>query len=294
MPKINHEEYEVLKKLDDEWKWISKDEYSHYVDIFQVKPYKAMSVWLWNGHSEVEEIRDKDLFQFIQWEDEEPYNIQELIAEYVSHILEERRKILSDSLWTQLESEETEVKKDIEWLKDEIRKVGKVKHWIADESTVEIELPTLDYTINQLEERLVKPVIPEYVADYILSFDCPKKEILRQSLESVIKKNFNDEYTLAEEWINNNFDLFALAVILDSYEIEEEPKYYVVVEGPSTWINSVNGIFLYKENKRVFVGDNLAALNPEKKEYQFTEQEIKDYDPRFWAFAKPVEEIEND
>ena len=57
-----------------------------------------------------------NLFQFIQWEDEEPYNIQELIEEYenspeyVTYISNERTRILSNDLWSKLESEETEVK----------------------------------------------------------------------------------------------------------------------------------------------------------------------------------------
>jgi hypothetical protein len=77
MPKINHEEYEVLKELDDKWKWIARDEKGE-LWAYRRKPIKENKVWregilmgLSNG-----------ILQFIQWENEEPYNIQELIEEY--------------------------------------------------------------------------------------------------------------------------------------------------------------------------------------------------------------------
>lgn len=82
MPKINQEEYEVLKGLDDKWKWIARDEDSASVEIFQAKPYKVGTVWMWEGYTCIDDIEDTKLFQFIQWEDEKPYNIQELIEEY--------------------------------------------------------------------------------------------------------------------------------------------------------------------------------------------------------------------
>jgi len=151
---------------------------------------------------------------------------------------------------------------------------------------------SVEYLENLLVPKQEKPVIPEYVADYIPSFDCPKKEILRQNLESVIKKNFNEEYTPAEKWINNNFDLFALAVILDSYEIEEEPKYEVRN-------NKGELLLTYYENEDRVISLqrwenelNAMAGRDWKLRHQLTEQEIKDYDDRYMAFAKPVEELE--
>src|SRR5699024_3080942 len=87
------------------------------------KPMKNPNLY-WDSFGE---RMDDRLFQFIQWEDEEPYNIAELIEEYenspeyVTYISNERTHILSNDLWSKLESEETEVKKDIEWLKSAIQ-----------------------------------------------------------------------------------------------------------------------------------------------------------------------------
>src|SRR5699024_5086369 len=123
MPKINQEEYEVLKELDDKYKWIVRDE-DRGLYALTKKPVKkdGPSSYWWDAdpYSALGLIDEIHFFQFIQWEDESPYNIQELIEEYensaehVSHVVNERVKALGKA-WS--ESEEKEVKKDIEWLK---------------------------------------------------------------------------------------------------------------------------------------------------------------------------------
>ena len=143
MAKINQEEYEVLKELDDKWKWIARTE-SRAVKTFLSKPHKRLH-WIFDNSGSWDIKGNEnfgiytnyaDLFQFIQWEDEDPYNIAELIEEYEYHnepvklagglsitqakydkYLEEHIKELEN------ESEEAEVKKDIEWLKEEITEV---------------------------------------------------------------------------------------------------------------------------------------------------------------------------
>ena len=81
MPKINKEEYEVLKDLDDRWKWIARDELRNSVYVFYKKPNKYSTYW--EDEDMIYEQIDENLFQFIKWEDDEPYNIQELIEEYL-------------------------------------------------------------------------------------------------------------------------------------------------------------------------------------------------------------------
>lgn len=116
MAKINREEYEVLKEaISDGYEWIARDSHNPLC-VHRHKPIKQ-DHWIqqyWgnpgNGYKEI----DDDLFQFIQWEDDEPYSIAELIEEYeysadhVSHVVNERVKALGKA-WS--ESEETEVKK---------------------------------------------------------------------------------------------------------------------------------------------------------------------------------------
>lgn len=116
MAKINKEEYELLKSLEGKWKWIAKDGERNSLNVFSVKPIKIHSRWdyidVGYKHARLTKEESK-MLQFIQWEDEEPYNIQELIEEYedstehVSHVLNERVKALGKA---RSESEETEVK----------------------------------------------------------------------------------------------------------------------------------------------------------------------------------------
>lgn len=85
MVKINKQEYEVLKNYNFIGvKWISRNESGNLV-ISKVKPDKIRGKWLPNCPDEDwSELRNShnNLFHFIQSEDEEPYNISELIKEY--------------------------------------------------------------------------------------------------------------------------------------------------------------------------------------------------------------------
>lgn len=83
-----------------------------------------------------------------------------------------------------------------------------------------------------------------------------------------------------------------IEVILGSrgYRIEKPPKYYVLDK---------YGVAMLKKNAMSTGGGvcksadaNIHAVGHrhDKEKYQLTEQEIKDYDERFWAFAESVEE----
>lgn len=133
MPKINQEEYEKIKLLPDyDWNWIAREKTGKILS-FTNKPTKTDEVWkdkqtrLWFNY------KDSQLFQFIQWEDEKPYEIAELIREYE---IKELRLAPSGTVIVDSfdESEETEVK-DIEelksWFEDDKLYVGEyVKHKI--------------------------------------------------------------------------------------------------------------------------------------------------------------------
>ena len=76
---------------------------------------------------------------------------------------------------------------------------------------------------------------------------------------------------------------------LDGYEVEEEQKYYV--------INNDHRMMLV----RMMDGKTITEADPfkledmyevEKKSHRLTEQEIKDYDERYFSFAVKVEELE--
>lgn len=63
--------------------------------------------------------------------------------------------------------------------------------------------------------------------------------------------------------------------------VEEEQKYYV--------IDKEDNILLIRGYGGIEKADNLKITNSGGGALKLTEQEIKDFDPRYWAFAKPVE-----
>ena len=89
---INKEEYELLKSLEDKWKWIARDKYlkgsPFYGElwIYEYEPGRAEDHWMddWEGSKH---IPNDDLFHFVQWEDIEPYSIDYLVLEYESENL---------------------------------------------------------------------------------------------------------------------------------------------------------------------------------------------------------------
>ena len=73
MPKINQEEYGILKGLDDRWEWITRDGITGSLHAYSEKPYKSKmieGIWSLNGGNCC--LMDANLFRFIQWENEEP------------------------------------------------------------------------------------------------------------------------------------------------------------------------------------------------------------------------------
>ena len=84
MARINQEEYEILKGLDDKWKWIARDKNGSLFAYLE-KPPKDPYSRDWGLTGDEWFLIKEILFQFIQWEDEEPYSIAELIKEYEYH-----------------------------------------------------------------------------------------------------------------------------------------------------------------------------------------------------------------
>ena len=109
MAKVSEKEYETLKGLEKQWKWIARDETQHTY-AYKYRPIKSKLRGQWESNRNDYYLLPHDWLQFIQWSDSEPHNIAELIEEY------ERYEIGN----TLEESEETEVKKEIEWAIKEI------------------------------------------------------------------------------------------------------------------------------------------------------------------------------
>ena len=279
MPKINQEEYEILKGLDNRWKWIARDDenqiYSAELYVFERKPEQEDGYWnnISSGEYALLEERD-DPFQFIQWEDEEPYEIAELIREYE---IKELRLAPSGTVIVDSfdESEETEVK-DIEELKS----------WFEDDKLYVGEY--VKHKINRLDEP-EKVVIPQFVAD---EFDCNKNAYWEvdeaKDIPHVLKCAFGNKEKPSEflDWVRDNPEDYVMAV-RNGYEVEKEKLYYVL---------NGQGYFMLLESRTVGAMQAGNVTLEDAKEcgalsiYQLTEKQIKDYDERYWQFAVEVAE----
>ena len=197
--------------------------------------------------------------------------------------------------------EEKEVKKDIEWLKERVssRKKSAELNVMAHREGLseDFESRVIAYEsvlklINQLDEPEVLaqelPSIPQIVAEWYES------EGKRSSWWNWFYKWGRDEHrtdleTKAIGWMQDYNEEVFVNMFRYGYEVEEEQKYYVM--------NNDNRMMLVRmtDGKTITEADPFKLedmYETEKKSHRLTEQEIKDYDIRYWAFRKPVEEME--
>lgn len=67
----------ILENIDKNYTWIVRDD-NGQLKIYTQKPKKGTANWLWN--IEFTKLNAfNHLFQFITWQDDEPYNIEELL-----------------------------------------------------------------------------------------------------------------------------------------------------------------------------------------------------------------------
>ena len=78
-PKLIEAERVILKNIPKKYKYIARDN-SGLLYIYENKPKKDGNVWSNYNYNCFDLFQH--LFQFIKWEDEEPYKIQELLEEY--------------------------------------------------------------------------------------------------------------------------------------------------------------------------------------------------------------------
>lgn len=77
---LTDDEIVILKVINKKYKWIVKDKCGSLY-IYEEKPWKGSSIWD-NGYGNYVECHIFDhLFQFIKWEDEKPYSIDELLKQ---------------------------------------------------------------------------------------------------------------------------------------------------------------------------------------------------------------------
>ena len=75
-PKLNEDEKAILKVLlNEKYKWIARDK-NDWLYVYASKPKKGITIWENTGSPMMPFVH---LFNFIKWEDEEPYSIEELL-----------------------------------------------------------------------------------------------------------------------------------------------------------------------------------------------------------------------
>ena len=155
------------------------------------------------------------------------------------------------------------MKKDIEWLKKEIWKQDIVmnKGYIYTDDLMSI--------INEVDE-------PEVLSQEFIDEQRELETKIQELIESY--KQEEDAYSNPENgWISGFIeDLKNL--------VEEEQKYYVDLD-TAAYVAKWNG------NGQVDIYTD-GISGSDEFEFHLTEQEIKDYDERFWPFAVKVEEVE--
>ena len=75
-PKLTEDEKVILRNVPQYYKWIARDG-NGVVCLYPDKPHKSKTIWDSYGAL----FPFHHLFQFIKWEDEEPYSIKELLGE---------------------------------------------------------------------------------------------------------------------------------------------------------------------------------------------------------------------
>ena len=165
-----------------------------------------------------------------------------------------------------------------------------VMHWIDnnefyDHATAETVLANLfdkgELGYYGTKYSLVeKPVIPKFVAEWY------EREGKKSSWWSWFYKwGRGDHRTVLEvktiRWMEDFNEGLFVDMFRYGYEVEEEQKYYVDLDTAAY-------VAKWKDDDRVDIYTD-GISGSDGFEFHLTEQEIKNYDERFWPFAKPVE-----
>lgn len=181
------------------------------------------------------------------------------------------------------------MKKSKLWAKFKIRE--ELDRWWGVEGGIDED--GIKYVLNiieQIEEPEVLsknlPVVPTW-------FDKWWRNIIKgeRNLFHNIKLFHDELYNYGTEemydYINNPVNKKKLLNIIVNeldYEVEDEQKYYVDLDTAAY-------VAKCKDNDRVDIYTD-GISGSDEFEFHLTEEEIKNYDPRYWPFAVKVEEVE--
>ena len=75
-PQLTEDEKVILRNVPYDYKWIARD-IDGCLYVYESKPKKGITMWESDGLPMIPFVH---LFQFIKWEDVEPYSIEELLG----------------------------------------------------------------------------------------------------------------------------------------------------------------------------------------------------------------------
>lgn len=167
-----------------------------------------------------------------------------------------------------------------EQLKDKILSIELPKEEVTDE-----EKELLAYLKNEVVSLVDEvhipdtPVIPQFIIDFIEESKEKNKTPSAMIYDFVYVKKGNKQ----KEWLDGNngknFYKFALAC-----EVGYKPQLYTVDFTEEEKLVE----FLNDEGKTEMIAKRILGEPKDNERYEFTEEEIKKHDKRYWAFAKEV------
>lgn len=78
---INEDEYFFLKSIVSKYKYVARNR-GDILYIFQTKPVKLGTLWYSDDYYFANLFNDRESFKFINFKDDEPYEIEKLIKDY--------------------------------------------------------------------------------------------------------------------------------------------------------------------------------------------------------------------
>lgn len=129
-----------------------------------------------------------------------------------------------------------------------------------------------------------KPVVPQYVADWLEVCKDNLPLSLAHSMNNIIMMS-NNQPDKTIHWIAKNSETFAKAWLY-GYEIEKEKLYRVELPNPN---GDSNRYGLCKVDGRIIIGSFVFGLN-KAINTKLTESEIKEDFEWAWQFAEEVKE----